>query len=164
MRVNLKDDEHIVASLPKVWINETGLLGFLKRSKEGILTLTNKNLIFVPKRVLITKDEISSFIDFQYKIVKATRIKGYSERKLDDDILNNQDSILIPLNAIIEVEEVKSRKSSFLRVSFKEDDKKVKAYDYGIAESITNYPVRQPLLFYNISWEPWIRLIHAYKV
>ncbi len=122
----------------------------MKRSKEGILTLTNKNLIFVPKRVLITKDKISSFIDFQYKIVKATRIKGYSERKLDDDILNNQDSILIPLNAI-EVEEVKSRRSSFLRISFKEDDKKVKAYDYGIAESITNYPVRQPLLFYNIS-------------
>ncbi len=164
MRVNLKDDEYIVASLPKVWINETGLLGFLKRSKEGILTLTNKNLIFVPKRVLITKDEISSFIDFQCKIVKATRIKGYSERKLDDDILNNQDSILIPLNAIIEVKGVKSRKSSFLRVSFKEDDRKVKAYDYGIAKSITNYPVRQPLLFYNISWEPWIRLINAYKV
>jgi hypothetical protein len=164
MRVNLEDDEYIVASMPKVWINETGLLGYLKRSKEGILTLTNKNLIFVPKRVLVTKDEMSRFVDFQGKVVKVTRIKGYSEKNLDEDILNNQDSILILLDAIIEAKEVKIRKSSFLRVSFMGDERRVKAYDFGIAESITNYPIRQPLLFYNISWEPWTRLIYAYKV
>ncbi len=164
MRVNLEDDEYIVASMPKVWINETGLLGYLKRSKEGILTLTNKNLIFVPKRVSITKDEMSRFIDLQENIVKVVKIKGYSENSLDEDILNNQDSILIPLNTILEAKGVKSRKSSFLRVSFRKDERRIKTYDYGIAESITNYPVRQPLLFYNISWEPWIRLIYAYIV
>jgi hypothetical protein len=27
---------------------------------------------------------------------------------------------------------------------------------------VTNYPIRQPLLFYNLNWEPWIRLVRSY--
>ncbi|MEO9365966.1 MULTISPECIES: hypothetical protein [Candidatus Nitrosocaldus] len=163
MRVNLDDDEHIIAILPKVWLNETGLLGLLKRSKEGILAMTNKSLVFVAKRMVVTRDEISRYIDLDERIVKVSNIKGYSERDLDEDISNEKDSVLIPLISIIDVREVKVRRSKFLRVTFITNDGKSKTYDYGIAESITSYPIRQPLLFYDISWEPWIRLINAYR-
>ncbi|MEM1951555.1 MAG: hypothetical protein QW181_06195 [Candidatus Nitrosocaldus sp.] len=162
MRVNL-DDEYIIAILPKVWLSETGLAGLLKRSKEGILALTNKRLVFVARHMVVTRDEMSRYIDLEERIVRVSNMKGYSEKDLDEDISNNgKDSVLIPFMSIIDVREVKVRRSRFLRVKFMYDDKS-KTYDYGIAESITNYPIRQPLLFYDISWEPWIRLINAYR-
>lgn len=163
MRVNLDDDEYIIAILPKVWLSETGLAGLLKRSKEGILALTNKRLVFVARHMVVTRDEMSRYIDLEERIVRVSNMKGYSEKDLDEDISNNgKDSVLIPFMSIIDVREVKVRRSRFLRVKFMYDDKS-KTYDYGIAESITNYPIRQPLLFYDISWEPWIRLINAYR-
>ncbi|MEM4317945.1 MAG: hypothetical protein QXZ15_06870 [Candidatus Nitrosocaldaceae archaeon] len=163
MRVNLDDDEYIIAILPKVWLSETGLAGLLKRSKEGILALTNKRLVFVARHMVVTRDEMSRYIDLEERIVRVSNMTGYSEKDLDEDISNNgKDSVLIPFMSIIDVREVKVRRSRFLRVKFMYDDKS-KTYDYGIAESITNYPIRQPLLFYDISWEPWIRLINAYR-
>ncbi|MEM0446453.1 MAG: hypothetical protein QW574_03290 [Candidatus Nitrosocaldus sp.] len=106
---------------------------------------------------------MSRYIDLEERIVRVSNMKGYSEKDLDEDISNNgKDSVLIPFMSIIDVREVKVRRSRFLRVKFMYDDKS-KTYDYGIAESITNYPIRQPLLFYDISWEPWIRLINAYR-
>ena len=39
MRVNLEDDEHMVAALPKIWAIALGFMGFFNKNKEGILVL-----------------------------------------------------------------------------------------------------------------------------
>jgi hypothetical protein len=159
MRINLESDEHIVASLPKIWKSEVGLMGFFSKSKEGILVLTNKKIIFVPKYILITQKEREKY--FGNDEAKVTRIDGYSESQLDEDISEHPKSSMMPLESIVDVETAKLRKASFLRISFKTDNK-LKTYDFGITKSVTNYPMRQPLLFYSLNWDAWIKLVKAY--
>lgn len=158
MRINIESDEHIVASLPKVWKNELGFMGFFSKSKEGILTLTNKKIIFVPQFFFVTPKERKKY--FGEDKVKVTQIKSYSETQLDEDISEHPNSLLIPLKLIVSIESVTMRKVNFLRVRFV-TNKKTKAYDFGITKSVTNYPIRQPLLFYSVDWTEWISLVKS---
>lgn len=159
MRINIESDEHIVASLPKVWQNEVGFVGFFSKSREGILVLTNKKIVFVPQFFFVTSKERQKY--FGEDKVKVTQIKGYSETQLDEDITQNQKSLLIPLKSVVSVESVSLRKVNFLRIKFA-IDKKTKTYDFGITKSVTNYPIRQPLLFYSVDWTDWINVIKSY--
>ena len=159
MRINIETDEHIVSSLPKVWLNEVGFMGFFSKSREGILALTNRKIVFVPQFFFITSKERERY--FGEDKVKVTQIKGYSETQLDEDIAQNQKSLLIPLKSVVSVENVALRKINFLRIKFTTDSK-TKTYDFGIAKSVTNYPIRQPLLFYNVDWTDWINVIKSY--
>lgn len=159
MRINIESDEHIVASLPKVWQNEVGFVGFFSKSREGILVLTNKKIVFVPQFFFVTSKERQKY--FGEDKVKVTQIKGYSETQLDEDIMQNQKSLLIPLKSVASVESVSLRKVNFLRIKFAMD-KKTKTYDFGITKSVTNYPIRQPLLFYSVDWADWINVIKSY--
>ncbi len=162
MRVNLELDEHIIASLPKVWGNELGVFGFFKKTKEGILALTDRQLIFIPEWVLVTPREREKKY-FSNDQAKVTRIDGLSESQLDEDISKHSKSLLVPLESVINVSSVTLRKVNFLRVKFKIDrQSKIRAYDFGIAKTITNYPIRQPLQFYNLDWSAWVKLIMAY--
>lgn len=160
MRVNIDLDEHIIASLPKVWGNELGLVGFFNKSKEGILTLTNKKLIFIPEWAFVTPKEREQkyFTDDKANV---TRIDGYSEAQLDEDVSKYSKSVLVPLESIVSVDSVILRKVNFLRIKFDAKGKR-RAYDFGLAKTLTNYPIRQPLQFYSLDWDAWIKLIKAY--
>ena len=159
MRKNIDIDEHIIASLPKVWSNEVGISGFFSKSREGILVLTNKNIFFVPQYLYITPKEMPKY--YGQDEAKVTQIDGYSETQLDEDLSEKSKSLIIDLKSITNVEGVLVRKVHFLRVKFRIENK-IKAYDFGIAKSVTNYPIRQPLMFYSIDWEQWVRLIKSY--
>gem|GEM_PF-471695 len=160
LRVNLEADEHIVAALPKVWDNIVGFAGFFHKSKEGILALTNRNLIFTPQYFYITPKEREKY--FGQDKAQITKIDNYSESQLDEDISKESGSLVIPLKSVIEVSSIRLRKVNFLRIKFKTDNNKTKVVDFGITKSVTNYPVRQPMIFYSIDWEPWVRIIKAY--
>jgi len=160
MRVNLELDEHIVAALPKVWRNKVGFEGFFSKSKEGLLVLTDRSLIFVPQYTYLTPKEVEKY--FGQDEAKFTQISGYSETQLDEDISQHQDSLMIPLNSVVDVGSVNLRKVNFLRIKFKTDKNKTKTYDFGITKSVTNYPIRQPLIFYNLDWGAWIKNLKAY--
>jgi len=163
MRVNLELDEHIVATLPKVWGNELGLFGFFNKTKEGILALTDRQIIFIPEWVFVTPREREQKY-FSNDQAKVTRIDGLSESQLDEDISKHSKSLLVPLESVIDVSSVTLRKVNFLRLKFKaEKIGKTRSYDFGIAKTITNYPIRQPLQFYNLDWGAWVKLIMAYK-
>ncbi|HWY33428.1 MAG TPA: hypothetical protein VNX68_02205, partial [Nitrosopumilaceae archaeon] len=77
MRVNLEEDEHMVAALPKIWAIVPGLRGFFNKSKEGILVKTNKNLIFVPRYLYVSPKEREKY--FGEDKVKVTQLWDYSE-------------------------------------------------------------------------------------
>lgn len=160
MRVNIDLDEHIVATLPKIWGNEVGFMGFFNKSKEGILALTNKKVIFIPEWVFVTPKERTQKY-FTEDQARVTRIDGYSEAQLDEDISQYSKSLLMPLESVISVETVILRKVNFLRIKFRAK-KKDRTYDFGIAKTLTNYPIRQPLQFYNLDWGAWVKLINAY--
>ena len=159
MRINVESDEHIVASLPKVWQNEVGFMGFFSKSREGLLVLTNKKIAFVPQFFFATPKEREKY--YGEDKVKVTQIKGYSETQLDEDISQNQKSLLIPLKSVVSIENVALRKVNFMRIKFTTNSK-TKTYDFGITKSVTNYPIRQPLLFYNVDWTDWINAIKSY--
>jgi len=159
MRINIESDELIVASLPKVWANQLGLSGFFSKSKEGILVLTNKKIIFVPKWIFVSPRDRENY--FGGNEVKITRMHGYSESELDEDISEQPKSFIIPLESIVNVENVEMRKANFLRITFRLDGRK-KVYDFGIAKAVTSYPVRQVLQYLSIDWSPWVRVINAY--
>ena len=64
MRINLDEDEYIIASLPKMWGIALGIPGFIQKTKEGVLALTNKNVIFVPRFLqLMSKERDKYFGD-----------------------------------------------------------------------------------------------------
>lgn len=160
MRINIDVNEHIVASLPKIWKNELGFAGFFSKSKEGILTLTTRKIVFVPQFVFVSpKDRERYFGDEKAKI---TKINDYSEIQLDEDISNNPKSLLIPLKSILDVESVNLRNVNFLRIKFTDDGKK-KGCDFGITKSVTNYPIRQPLIFSSLDWGEWIHHIKSFQ-
>lgn len=160
MRLNLESNEHIVASLPKIWGNELGFIGLFNKIKEGILVLTDRKIIFIPEWVYVTPKERDTKY-FSGDEAKVTQIDNYSESQLDEDISNHSNSLLIPLESITIVDSVKLRKVNFLRIKFRKSDK-MKTYDFGIAKTLTNYPIRQPLEYYSLDWSAWIRLIRAY--
>jgi len=160
MRVNIDLDEHIVASLPKIWGNELGFIGLFKKTKEGILALTNKKIIFIPEWVGVTQKEREKKY-FSEDQAKVTRIDGYSEVQLDEDVTKYSKSVLVPLESVISVENVELRKVNFLRIIFNAKGK-TRTWDFGLAKTLTNYPIRQPLQYYSLDWGAWIKLIKAY--
>lgn len=156
MRENLKEDEHIIASLPQIWGIALGLRGFFHKNKEGILILTNKNVIFVPRYIWITaKEKERYFADDKASIGK---LSDYNETDLDVDLTENPKSWIIPLDTITDVKSITTRNVNFLRVTFTEKGKQ-KMYDFAITKTVTNYPYRQPLVFKNLDWSLWIGLI-----
>lgn len=160
MYKNLRDEEHIIASLPQVWGIALGLRGFFHKSKEGILVITDKNLMFVPRYIFITPKEKEKF--FGDDKARVDRIPDYDEQYLDDDLTENSKSWVIPLRSISEVKTVTTRKVDFLRVTFLENGRK-KDYEFGITKTVTNYPYRQPLVFKNIDWSLWVGIIKSYS-
>ncbi len=159
MRKVLDEDEIIIASLPQIWEIALGLSGFFHKNKEGILALTNKNLIFVPRYLFITpKEKERYFGDDKAKIEK---ISDYTESDLDEDVSENSKSLVISLNAITEVRITTSRKVNFLRISFMKGTKE-KQHEFGVSKTITNYPQRQPLVFKNLDWSLWAGLIQSH--
>lgn len=159
MRINLEEEEQIIASLPKIWGIALGLAGFFHKSKEGVLALTDKNLIFAPHYLYITpKEREKYFGDDKAKVLK---LANYSEADLDEDISKNSKSWIIPLQSIIIAESVSSRKVNFLRITFKDEKNKVKKYEFAITKSVINYPQRQPLMYYSLDWTDWVNLINS---
>ncbi len=159
MRANLEDSEHIVASLPQIWGSILGWAGFFHKSKEGILVLTDKNLIFVPRYLFITAKEKESY--FGKDKANVTKVVNYNESDLDEDLTQNPKSWIIHLNSIVDASSVTIRKVNFLRVTFN-DKGKEKKYDFATSRTIVNYPQRQPLQFYSLDWSSWITLIRSY--
>ena len=156
MPENLEEDEHIISSLPQIWGIALGLSGFFHKNKEGILFLKKKKVIFVPRYIWITaKEKERYFADDKASIGK---ISNYNESDLDEDLTENPKSWIIPLNSVIDVKSITTRKVDFLRITFTEKGKE-KKYDFGITKTVTNYPYRQPLVFKNLDWSLWIGLI-----
>ena len=153
---NLEEGEHIISSLPQIWGIALGLRGFFHKSKEGILALTNKNLIFVPRYIWITAKEKERY--FEDDRARIGKISDYNESDLDEDLTEHQKSWVIPLGAITDVITITTRKVDFLRITFTKKGKERK-YDFGITKTVTNYPYRQPLVFKNLDWSLWIGLI-----
>src|SRR5579885_391873 len=159
MRKNLEEGEHIVASLPQVWGIALGFRGFFHKNKEGVLALTDRNLIFTPLFLYITPKEKGKY--FEDDKAKIAKISNYTEDDLDEDISeNSKSSWVIPLESIRDVEITISRKVSFLRVTYTEDGKTRKC-DFGIAKTVASYPQRQPLVFKNLDWTLWLGLIKS---
>ena len=158
MKENLEEGEHIVASLPQIWGIALGLRGFFHKNKEGILALTNKNVIFIPRYIWITAKEKERY--FEDDKARIGRISDYNESDLDQDLTEHTKSWIMPLDSIIDVRTITTRKVDFLRITFTEKGKE-KQYDFGITKIVTNYPYRQPLVFKNLDWSLWIGLIRS---
>lgn len=160
MRVNLEEEEYIIASLPKLWGIALGLAGFFHKSKEGVLALTNKNVIFVPHYLYITPKERDRY--YGDDKVKVGKLAHYSEADLDEDISKNSKSWIIPLSSLMNAESITSRKVNFLRITFKDEKNRVKKYEFGLTRSVINYPQRQPLMYYSVDWTEWVNLLKSY--
>ncbi len=158
MRENLEEEEYIIASLPQIWGIALGLRGFFHKNKEGILVLTNKNVIFVPRYIWITAKEKERY--FEDDRASIGKMANYNESDLDEDLTENPKSWIMPLDSIKDVISITTRKVDFLRIIFTEKGKE-KMYDFGITKTVTNYPYRQPLVFKNLDWSLWIGLISS---
>lgn len=159
MYENLEEGEHIISSIPQIWGIALGLRGFFHKSKEGILVLTDKNVIFVPRYIWITAKEKERY--FANEKAGIGKMSDYSESDLDEDLTENSKSWIIPIDSIIDVGKITTRNVDFLRIIFTEKGKE-KKYDFGITKTVTNYPYRQPLVFKNLDWSLWIGLIKSH--
>ena len=158
MKENLEEGEHIIASLPQIWGIASGLRGFFHKNKEGILAVTNKNVIFIPRYIWITTKEKERY--FEDDKARIGRIADYNESDLNQDLTEYPKSWIMPIDSITDVRTITTRKVDFLRITSTEKGKQ-KQYDFGITKTVTNYPFRQPLVFKNLDWSLWIGLIKS---
>lgn len=152
----------MLSALFSVWRTEEGLF---KRGKEIILILTNKRIAFVSKTKM-SKGLWESELTKQVKIFRSSgdtvRVpKGYTLQVLQKD-LEDENNMSVPMNQIMNIEGESKRWGSQLKIKFKDDDGKVRAYKFAVVRMWTRYPVKDALAFEDPNWQPWINTARSF--
>lgn len=158
----MESSEKILSVLFSIWGTEEG---FLKRGKEGMLILTNKRVAFVSKTKMNSVAWRSSadqqLRDFRSSNASIRVPKLYPMQTLQLDLLN-EDNMNIPMNQLLGLESETKRWGTRLKMKFKDNDGKSRAYKFVVVKMWATYPVKDPIGYEAPDWEPWIMVARSY--
>ncbi|MEM2760565.1 MAG: hypothetical protein QXU32_01380 [Nitrososphaerales archaeon] len=153
--------ENMVSVLFSVWGAEEG---FMKRGREGMLVLTSNRVAFVSKtRMNITwwRDEVDAQLKHFRKSNNTIKLSAeYTMDRLIRD-LNDEINLNIPIKQVISVGSEKKNWGSEMKLKFQLNDKP-KTYKFAVVRGWTNYPVKDPVAFIDVDWQPWINALKSY--
>lgn len=142
-----------------IWGQEEG---FLKRGKEGMLVITNMRIAFV------VKTRMKYRVHDEYSLRQLRRFKDgesvfmpiqqYTEIDLQNDLAESDKNIDIPFSKIINIGQDKKRWGTVLKVKFAESEE-TKGYKFMVVKGWVKYPVKDPVSFQQLDWDPVIALI-----
>ena len=154
----LEWNEQIKAHLMWIWGGEDG---FLKRKKEGMIVVTERNLIFITKTNMSYRvHEVHSqrqLLRFKENKDVFLPLEGYGITELRNDIEKSDQNIVFPFARISDMYFLEKRWGSELK--FKANiEQKEKNYSFAIVKGWVKYPAKDPVQFQHVDWNPVIAL------
>ena len=151
--------EKIRYHLMWVWGQEEG---FMKRGKEGMLVITNMRIAFIMKTKMMynVHEEYSLRQLRRFKEGESVllSIESYNEIDLQNDLADSDKNIDIPFNEIIKIEQEKKRWGTILRLRFTVN-RDTKKYKFVVVKGWVKYPLKDPVSFQHLDWDPIIALL-----
>lgn len=151
--------ENIKYHLFWIWGQEEG---FMKRGKEGMLVITNLRIAF------ITKTKMKYNVHQEYSLRQLRRFKDgesvlqpverYNEIDLQNDLDESDKNLDIPFSRIVKIEQEKKRWGTVLKLKFVENED-TKGYKFMVAKGWVKYPLKDPVSFQQLDWDPIISLM-----
>lgn len=151
--------ENIKYHLFWIWGQEDG---FMKRGKEGMLVITNLRIAF------ITKTKMKYNVHQEYSLRQLRRFKDgesvlqpverYNEIDLQNDLDESDKNLDIPFSRIVKIEQEKKRWGTVLKLKFVENED-TKGYKFMVAKGWVKYPLKDPVSFQQLDWDPIISLM-----
>ena len=155
----MQPDEKIQAHLVSVWRESKKF--FAIGGKEGMLVLTDKHLMFVHKTEskmnwwkAITQRQVINFIKSKNTMI---RHDGYDEEELMND-LEDERNIELVFDDISNISYEEKDWGSPLLLEYEKDGKEEK-FQYSIAQDWVKYPVKEPMKYMKVDWEPFVQYI-----
>ena len=155
----MNPDEKIQAHLVSVWRESKKF--FAVGGKEGMLILTNNQLIFVHKTEskmnwwkAITQRQVINFLKSKNTMIHHD---GYGEKDLLND-LDNSKNIKLSFDEIQKISFKEKTWGSALYLEYEKDDKK-ENFQYSIAQDWVKYPIKEPTKYMKVDWEPFVQYI-----
>jgi hypothetical protein len=157
----LESAEQIISVLFAVWGTEEG---FFKRGREGMLILTSKRIAFVSKTKMNInwwRDEVERQIkDFKQSINTIRVSDEYTLERLSKD-LEEEGNLNIPLRQVASIGSEDKGWGSEMKVKFMIDGKD-KTYKLAMVKGWATYPIKDPISFLYVNWQPWINAARSY--
>jgi hypothetical protein len=151
--------ENIKYHLMWTWGQEEG---FMKRGREGMLVITNARIAF------IMKTKMKYNVHEEYSLRQLRRFKDgesvlkpmerYNEIDLQNDLAESDKNLDIPFNLIIKIGQEKKRWGTILKLRFIENEG-TKGYKFMVVKGWVKYPLKDPVSFQQLNWDPIIALI-----
>ena len=157
----MRTGERIQAHIVSIWREPRGF--FSIGGKEGMLVLTNRNLMFVHKTTAnmnwwkaITQRQVIGFIKSKDTMIHHD---GYNEENLLDD-MDDERNAEIPLEDIISIDHEEKSWGSVLNIEYEtDDDDKKQKHRYSVAQDWVKYPAKEPTKYMKVDWKPFVRYV-----
>lgn len=155
----MQSDEKIQAHLVSVWREARKF--FSIGGKEGMLVLTDKHLMFLPK----TEARIKWWQAIrQRQVLRFLRSKdtmivhdGYTVENLIED-LEDEKNLELSFDDILDVSYEEKDWGSVLFLEYSSGGK-THAYQYSIAQDWVKYPAKEPTKYMKVDWAPFVQFI-----
>ncbi len=151
--------ENIKYHLMWIWGQEEG---FMKRGKEGMLVITNMRIAF------IMKTKMKYRVHEEYSLRQLRRFKDgesvllpverYEEMDLQNDLAESDKNMDIPFDKIINIEQERKKWGTLLKLKFIENEG-TRGYKFMVVKGWVKYPLKDPVSFQQLNWDPIIALI-----
>ncbi len=155
----MDSDEHILAHILSVWRESKKFLSI--GGKEGMLLLTDRHLMFVPKTQAKVKWWGAVRERQTISLLKSKNIMlhhdGYGEKNLMLD-LENKKNVELSFNDILSINHKENVWGSVMNIEYVKNGKKEK-YQYAIAQDWVKYPAKEPMKYLKVDWEPFVQYI-----
>lgn len=149
----MESDERIKAHLVSVWKVEKKLFS---RGKECMFILTDKRLAFVSKTEAKSRWWSATVERQVVTLLKSDDPMlihdGYDEKELVQDLENKKNEEYC-FDDVISVEPEEKKWGSVLKLKLKKDGKE-KNYELSVVKDWVTYPVKDPVKFLKINWNP----------
>jgi hypothetical protein len=154
----MESDERIKAHLVSVWKVEKKLFS---RGKECMFILTDRRLAFVSKTEAKSRWWSATVERQVVTLLKSDDPMlihdGYDEKELVQDLENKKNEEYC-FDDVISVEPEEKKWGSVLKLKLKKDGKE-KNYELSVVKDWVTYPVKDPVKFLKINWNPVVEFI-----
>ena len=155
----MDSDEKIQAHILSVWREGKKLFSVL--AKEGMLFLTDRHLMFVPKTEAKLKWWQAATQRQVLTLLKSNdvmlRHDGYDEEQLRID-LENEKNMEISFDDVLNIESKKKAEGAVLSLEFVKNGKKEK-YDFTVVRDWVRYPLKAPMKYMDVDWSPLVQFV-----
>ncbi len=134
----------------------------MKRGKEGMLVITNMRIAF------IMKTKMKYRVHEEYSLRQLRRFKDgesvllpverYDEIDFQNDLAESDKNMDIPFDKIINIEQERKKWGTLLKLKFIENEG-TRGYKFMVVKGWVKYPLKDPVSFQQLNWDPIIALI-----